>query len=256
MVREPQNNQDTVVVVTGAASGIGSATATRFAMEGSKVVVADIDSEAAESKSRELSSQGGTAAFIYVDVVDAQSVARLFDDARAQFGQINVIVNNAGVGMRRSPMLEVPEEEWDRQLALNLKSVYLGCKYGAPHLVTSGGGAIVNVASLSGVFARPGFSAYAAAKAGVVMLTRVLAKELAPTVRVNSVSPVSTDTGMLPQLAPIGQSLEEFKEGMRAGIPLGRLNQPRDVAAAILFLASADAQMITGHNLVVDGGTS
>ncbi len=245
-----------VVIITGAGAGIGAATAKLFAAEGALVVVADIDSAAGQRTADELSADGGTSAFVHVDVTDPASVGGMFEESRAKYGRVDILVNNAGMGMQRKPMLELAVDEWDFQLSLNLKSVYLGCKHGVPHLREAGGGAIVNIASLAGVIPRPGFSAYGAAKAGVVMLTRVLAKELAPTIRVNSVSPVLTDTGMLPGLAPAGQSLEEFKESMRIGIPLGRLNSPSDVAGAVLFLASSDAQMITGHNLIVDGGTS
>jgi 3-oxoacyl-[acyl-carrier protein] reductase len=192
--------------------------------------------------------------FLHVDVGDGESVGAMLGAAAAVHGRLDILVNNAGVPMRRQAVLEVPDAEWDRQLRLNLTSVWHGCRRAVAHL--SSGGAIVNVASLAAVTARPGFSAYAVAKAGVVVLTRSLAQELAPAVRVNAVSPVSTDTPMLPDLLPEGQSLDDFKVGMRAGIPLGRLNRPDDVASAILYLASDEAAMVTGHNLVVSGGAA
>jgi NAD(P)-dependent dehydrogenase (short-subunit alcohol dehydrogenase family) len=164
-------------------------------------------------------------------------------------------VNNAGIPMRSTRLLELPDEEWQRQIDVNLSGTYYGCKYGA-RFVLDRKGVIVNVASLAAVKVRPGFAAYAAAKAGVVLLSRALAQELAPDVRVNSVSPVSTDTAMLPELVPTGQTVEEFKAAVAAGIPLGRLNRPADVAAGVLFLCSSDAAMVTGHNLVIDGGAS
>jgi 3-oxoacyl-[acyl-carrier protein] reductase len=240
---------DKIAVITGAASGIGAATAARFAREGAQVVIADIDRDKGERAAYDV---GGT--WLHVDVGDGPSFAAMLAEARQRHGRLDVLVNNAGIPMRRRPALEVPDEEWDRQLRLNLTSVWHGCRAVAPHLAH--GGAIVNVASLAAITARPGFSAYSAAKAGVVVLTRSLAQELAPTIRVNCVSPVSTDTPMLPELMPDGQTLEDFKAGMRAGIPLGRLNEPEDVAGAILYLASDEAAMVTGHNLVVSGGAA
>jgi 3-oxoacyl-[acyl-carrier protein] reductase len=238
-----------IAVITGAASGIGAATAQRFAAEGARVVIADIDRDKGEQAAQAV---GGT--WLHVDVGDGESFKAMLAEAAALHGRLDILVNNAGVPMRRRPALEVPDEEWERQLRLNLSSVWHGCRAVAPHLAH--GGAIVNVASLAAVTARPGFSAYSAAKAGVVVLTRSLAQELAPAIRVNCVCPVSTDTPMLPELTPDGQSLDDFKAGMRAGIPLGRLNQPEDVANAILYLASDEASMVTGHNLVVSGGAA
>ncbi|HVW46319.1 MAG TPA: SDR family oxidoreductase [Solirubrobacterales bacterium] len=246
--------QGRVAVVTGAASGIGAETARRFGREGALVVLADIDLDGASRVAAELGEAGAEALALPVDVGDGESFATMLAAAAARWGRLDVLVNNAGVGMRRMPAREVPDEVWERQLRLNLTGVWNGCRHAAGRL--EDGGAIVNVASLSGVRPRPGFSAYSAAKAGVIALTQALAQELAPAIRVNAVSPVSTDTGMLPQLNPQGQSLEEFKEGMRSGIPMGRLNQPADVAAAILYLASDEAAMVTGFNLVVAGGVT
>lgn len=243
-----------VAVITGAASGIGAATAAAFAAEGATVVVADIDDVGARRTVEALSADGARASAGHVDVGDAASFAALLAVAAETWGRLHVLVNNAGIAMRRQPALQVAQQEWDRQLRLNLTSVWHGCRAAAPHL--RDGGAIVNVASLAAVKARPGFSAYAAAKAGVVALTQVLAQELAPAVRVNAVSPVSTDTPMIQHLTPEGQSVDEYKAVMRESIPLGRLNHPKDVAAAIVYLASAEAAMVTGHNLVVSGGVA
>jgi 3-oxoacyl-[acyl-carrier protein] reductase len=242
-------------VVTGAGSGIGKAIAEAFAAEGATVVISDINEDAGKRVAAEISDRGGKSICIRADVSDPASVRAMFDDAAQFAGGVDILVNNAGIPMRSTRVLELADEEWQRQLNVNLSGTYFGCKYGAP-LIQNRKGVIVNIASLAAVKVRPGFAAYAAAKAGVVLLTRALAQELAPDVRVNSVSPVSTDTAMLPGLVPVGQSIEEFKAAVAAGIPLGRLNRPADVAAGVLFLSSEEAAMITGHNLVIDGGAS
>jgi 3-oxoacyl-[acyl-carrier protein] reductase len=242
-------------VVTGAGSGIGKAIAEGFAAEGATVVVSDINEAAGVEVVSRIIDRGGNGVCIQADVSDSSSVRSMFDEA-ARFAEgIDIVVNNAGIPMRSTRLLELPDEEWQRQIDVNLSGTYYGCKYGA-RFVLHRKGVIVNVASLAAVKVRPGFAAYAAAKAGVVLLSRALAQELAPDVRVNSVSPVSTDTAMLPELVPTGQTVEEFKAAVAAGIPLGRLNRPADVAAGVLFLCSSDAAMVTGHNLVIDGGAS
>jgi 3-oxoacyl-[acyl-carrier protein] reductase len=241
--------------VTGAGSGIGKAIAEAFAAEGATVVVSDINEDAGNDVARAINDGGGRSACIRADVSDPASVRAMFEGAAQFAGGIDILVNNAGIPMRSTRVLDLPDEEWQRQLNVNLSGTYFGCKYGAP-LIQDRRGVIINIASLAAVKVRPGFAAYAAAKAGVVLLTRALAQELAPDVRVNSVSPVATDTAMLPGLMPLGQSLEEFKTAVAAGIPLGRLNRPADVAAGVLFLSSEDAAMITGQNLVIDGGAS
>jgi 3-oxoacyl-[acyl-carrier protein] reductase len=242
-------------VVTGAGSGIGKAIAEAFAAEGATVVISDINEDAGNEVARAINDGGGRSVCIRADVSDPASVRAMFEEAAQFAGGVDVLVNNAGIPMRSTRVLDLPDEEWQRQLNVNLSGTYFGCKYGAP-LIQDRRGVIINIASLAAVKVRPGFAAYAAAKAGVVLLTRALAQELAPDVRVNSVSPVSTDTAMLPGLVPLGQSVEEFKTAVAAGIPLGRLNRPADVAAGVLFLSSEDAAMITGHNLVIDGGAS
>lgn len=242
-------------VVTGAGSGIGKAIAEAFAAEGATVVISDINEDAGKSVAAAITGRDGKSICIRADVSDPASVRAMFDNAAQFAGGIDILVNNAGIPMRSTRLLELADDEWQRQLNVNLSGTYFGCKYGAP-LIQDRKGVIVNIASLAAVKVRPGFAAYAAAKAGVVLLTRALAQELAPDVRVNSVSPVSTDTAMLPGLVPVGQSVDEFKAAVAAGIPLGRLNRPADVAAGVLFLSSDEAAMITGHNLVIDGGAS
>jgi 3-oxoacyl-[acyl-carrier protein] reductase len=240
-----------VAVVTGAGAGIGAAVAVALAASGHHVVVADRNRSAGESVAAGI---GETAEYLAVDAAATTSVDALFDAVAERHGGLRVLVNNAGVPMRRGPLAELDDAEWDRQLAVNAGSVFRCCRAAIPLL--QDGGCIVNVASLSAVRARPGFSAYAAAKAAVIMLTRVLALELAPRIRVNAVSPVATDTALLAGLNPAGQSLAAYKEEMRAGIPLQRLNAPDDVAAAVTYLASDGAAMVTGHNLIVDGGAA
>ncbi len=249
--------QDRVAVVTGAASGFGEAIATRFAGEGARVVVADIDDAGAKRVVSAIEMAGGRAVFVHTDVSVSEDVKRLIDAAVETFGGLDVLVNNAGLCHRTTPLTELSEADYDRVFAVNTKSVYLGAVHGVPALRARGGGVIVNTASIGAVAPRPGVTAYNATKGAVVTLTRGLAVELAPDhIRVNAVNPVAADTNFMRGAVGAHPLPESVRKQLVSGIPLGRLTQPRDVAAAVTFLASDDAEFLTGVCLDVDGGRS
>jgi meso-butanediol dehydrogenase/(S,S)-butanediol dehydrogenase/diacetyl reductase len=238
-------------LVTGAGSGIGRETALRFASEGARVAVADIRQDAAEATAREI---GAAALAIGIDVTSAASVAVGIDAVCAAFGGLDVIVNNAGVTIVGAAH-ELSEDQWDRELATNLKSVYLVSKAAWPRLLERGAGAIVNTASIAGLWAIPADAAYCASKAGVIMLTKCMALDGAKSgIRVNCVCPGFTQTPMIDgyfRAQPDPEEARRFAERLH---PLGRLGQPRDIADAIVYLASDEAAWVTGTALVVDGG--
>ncbi|MEE8345840.1 MAG: SDR family oxidoreductase [Dehalococcoidia bacterium] len=247
--------KDKVALITGAASGIGRATATLFGQEGAKVMCADLDGEGAERVARQITDSGGVAASLQADVSQAADAERMVRQTVEQWGQLDVLVNNAGIYFVL-PLTQVPEEEWDRLMSINLKGVYLGSKYAIPQMVGQGKGAIVNTASIAGLRGSANWTTYCASKGGVIQLTKALAMELGRVnVRVNAVCPGIIDTGMLDQ-AVVMQGVDKAELSATIGEmhPMGRIGRPEEVAAAILFLASEEASFITGVALSVDGG--
>src|SRR5262249_1902953 len=245
------------VVVTGAGSGFGEAIATRFAQEGGWVVVADVNEENGRRVASAIAAEGGSARFVRADVSRAAEVKAMIGEAVSAFGGLDVLVNNPGFSHRMMPLWELPEEEYERVFATNVRGVYLGCKFAVPVMKERGGGVIVNTASIGAVAPRPGITAYNATKGAVLTLTRGLAVEVAPfKIRVNAVNPVAAETGFVKTAVGVDKFPDEIRKQIISTIPLGRLTEPRDVAAAVLFLASAEAEFLTGVCLAVDGGRS
>jgi 3-oxoacyl-[acyl-carrier protein] reductase len=237
--------QDKVAIVTGAGSGFGAGIARRFAEEGARVVVNDIDARG-ERTAREI---GGR--FVQGDVTKSADWARLVREAGPELA---IVVNNAGWTHRNKPYLEVSEEEFDRVYAVNVKSVYLSAMHAVAVSRRRGGGAIVNIASTAGVRPRPGLTVYNSSKGAVILMSKSMAAEFGPDkIRVNCVNPVfSPDTGLSAEFAG-GALTDEAKKRFMATIPLGRFSTPLDVANACLYLASDEAAFISGVCIEVDG---
>jgi 3-oxoacyl-[acyl-carrier protein] reductase len=237
--------KDKVAIVTGAGSGFGAGIARRFAEEGARVIVNDIDARG-ERTAREI---GGR--FVQGDVTKSADWARL---AREAGPELAIVVNNAGWTHRNKPYLEVGEEEFDRVYAVNVKSVYLSAMHAVPVFRRRGGGSIVNIASTAGVRPRPGLTVYNSSKGAVILMSRSMAAEFGPDkIRVNCVNPVfSPDTGLSAEFAG-GALTDEAQQRFMASIPLGRFSTPLDVANACLYLASDEAAFISGVCIEVDG---
>ncbi len=242
--------KDKTAIVTGAGSGFGKGIAMRFAKEGARVGVIDINAEAA----REVASQIGNSAFaMEADVSIDRDVSRMVQEALDRWGQLDILVNNAGTTHRNQPMTEVTEEEYERIFAVNVKSVYLSARHVVPVMKKQGFGVILNVASTAGVRPRPGLVWYNTSKGAMMTATKAMAIELAgEKIRVNAINPVAGETGMLHLF--MGEDTPEKRAQFISSIPLGRLSLPEDMANAALFLCSDEAEMITGLCMEVDGG--
>jgi NAD(P)-dependent dehydrogenase (short-subunit alcohol dehydrogenase family) len=242
-----------VALITGAASGMGKVAASLFASEGAKVVLADVTDDAGQQSAEEIASNGGQAAFVHADVSNAESAEQMVQRAVETFGSLDVLYNNAGVfPADDDSATNTPESTWDRVMAINLKGVFLGCKFGIPAMLESGGGSIVNVASFVALMgaATPQI-AYTASKGGVLAMTREIAVEFARKgIRANALCPGPIETPLLQELLADPQR----RERRLVHIPMGRFGQAEEIARAALFLASDDSSFMTGAALVVDGG--
>lgn len=243
---------DKVVLITGGATGIGRATARAFAGQGATVVIGDIDKRSAETVDL-IWEAGGTAQFVPTDVTVADQVANLVRTTVDTYGDLHVAFNNAGMLPPMGPLLEQSEEHWDQTIAVDLKGVFLAMKYEIAHMVTAGGGAIINTASIAGVIADPNMSPYVAAKHGVIGLTRAAALDYATAgIRVNAVAPGLVHTQMTQAW------LDD--PGMRATVlaasPMNRAAEPEEIAGMVLYLASPLASFSTGGVYLVDGGNT
>ena len=236
-----------VAIVTGAGQGIGRAIALKLAEAGAAVVVNDIN-KAVEEVAREIQARGQPGMAVTADVTSAADVARLAEEAIARYGRIDILVNNAGIA-RDQLLLRMSEEDWDRVLEVDLKSVFLCTRAVLRQMLKQRWGRIISIASIVGLVGNPGQANYASAKAGIIGFTRSIAKEVASRkITVNAIAPGFIDTEMTRNLA------EDQRKELMARIPLGRLGSPGDVAEAVAFLVSEKAGYITGQVLAVDGG--
>jgi len=243
--------RDKVAVVTGAASGFGRGIAELFAAEGAKVLIADINGEAARALAERL---GGGARASATDVTKRADVEAMIAAAVDHFGGVDILVNNAGVTHKNQPLMQVSEDDFDRIYAVNVKSIYLTTLAVVPEMEKRGGGSIITTASTAGLRPRPGLTWYNGSKGAAITLTKSMAVELAPkNIRVNAINPVIGETGMLEQFMGLPDTPENRAKFV-AGIPLGRMSKPVDIANAALFLADPASAFITGVAIEVDGG--
>lgn len=244
--------ENKTAIITGAGSGFGEAMARKFAREGANVVVVDRDAAGAKRVAGELVGKGLA---VEADIASENGVAEAVRQAQMQFGRIDILINNAGIGHKPQPAENVQPDEFDRIVGVNIRGIYLMSRALIPHFKDNGGGVILNIASTGAARPRPNLTWYNATKGWVVSATKALAIELAPeNIRVNALNPVAGETPLLTTF--MGEDTEEIRQKFRASIPLGRLLKPEDLAESAAFLCSPAASMITGVALDVDGGRS
>jgi len=246
--------ENKVTIVTGAGMGMGKAIAAAFAQEGASVAVVDINAEAGNGTVKAIRAQGGHAIFIEADVSKAADAQRIAVETVAAFGGIDILVNNAGI-QHYGSVVETTEEEWDRVLGVNLKSLFLCSKYCIPEIQKQGGGAVINIASVQGLASQARVAPYSASKGGAISLTRNMAIDFASrNIRVNCVCPGSIDTPMLRWAAELTDDPQRAVREWGEVHVLKRVGQPEEVAQVVLFLASNRSSFVTGAAYVVDGG--
>jgi NAD(P)-dependent dehydrogenase (short-subunit alcohol dehydrogenase family) len=241
-----------VVIITGAASGIGRATSQIFAREGARVVIADVNEKGGEETLSMINKVGQQGLFVKADMTVETDVKTLIDSAISAHGRLDAAFNNAGIEGKQGSSAEMPANEFDKIIAVNLKGVYLCMKYQIQAMLKGGGGAIVNTASVAGLVGFPGLGAYVASKHGVIGLTKTAALEYAKAnIRVNCVCPGVIDT---PMVGRLGGSNPEMVAALTQTEPVGRLGKPAEIGEAAVWLCSDHASFVTGHSMVVDGG--
>lgn len=243
-----------VALVTGAASGLGAATARRLAKEGAAVILTDRDI-AGEDIAAHIVDTGGRAVFRLHDVTSQPDWAAAVEHAVADFGRLDILVNNAGVAGGNHELMDHSFDAWRQILSVNLDGVFLGLRHAGPRIAASGGGSVINISSILGKVGMAGAAAYCASKGGVTLLTKAAALEWAPLgIRVNSIHPGFIDTPMVSGALAGREDGNEMRVALMAAHPLGRFGVPKEIGDAVAFLASDDASFITGAELVVDGG--
>ena len=245
-----------VAIITGSGSGIGRETALLFAAEGAAVAVADVDTDAARQTVKMIEETGHKAIFVSTDVSRSSDVEALIDHTVEQFGRLDCIFNNAGIDIAK-PIVETSEDDWNRTIDINLKGVFLGCKFAIPRLIESGGGTIINTASILAHVASPNQAAYCASKGGIVAMTRQIAYDYAEhNIRANCISPGDVMTPMAKGFFNASEDPEARLKFFTDRYPMKRFAEPAEIARVAVFLASEASSFITGQAIKVEGGFS